>query len=128
VRPIHCATEKNGGVRTPGDRPLPKIWALYQAQIIKATPPPRFTIAVRFEDFVLEQERTLKRLERFLGFSLGRIIVNPDPVGRWARQTDPRTDSAVPAGCAAAVRLRLIACSRRRSGTGVAPAKRIADS
>ena len=40
---------------------------------------------VRFEDFVLRQEATLERLEAFLGFRLGRIIVRPDAVGRWKK-------------------------------------------
>ncbi|MGB9619651.1 MAG: sulfotransferase family protein, partial [Armatimonadota bacterium] len=55
----------------------------YQREILKATPAPRHMIEVRFEDFVLDQERTLARLEKFLGFRLVRIPVNPDAVGRW---------------------------------------------
>jgi hypothetical protein len=55
----------------------------YQREIVKATPPPRRQIRVRFEDFVLEQEATLRRLEEFLGLPLARIPVRRDPVGRW---------------------------------------------
>lgn len=55
----------------------------YQREIVKATPPPKYTIDVRFEDFVLDQDRTLKRLEEFLGIPLAKIEVRPEAVGRW---------------------------------------------
>jgi len=55
----------------------------YQREIVKATPPPRHAIEVRFEDFVLDQDRTLARLEEFLGFRLAKIEVRPEAVGRW---------------------------------------------
>ena len=57
----------------------------YQRAIVKATPPPARCIEVRFEDFVLHQERELTRLEEFLGIPLARIEVRRDPVGRWKR-------------------------------------------
>jgi Sulfotransferase family len=57
----------------------------YQREIVKATPPPRHTLVVRFEDFVLRQDEALARLEAFLGIPLGRIIVRPDTVGRWKK-------------------------------------------
>jgi len=60
---------------------------LYQTAIFHATPPPCHLLAVRFEDFVLEQEATLRRLEAFLGLPLARIPVRPDSVGRWKRQS-----------------------------------------
>jgi len=60
----------------------------YQWEIMRATPPPAHRMDVRFEDFVLHQEATLRRLETFLGFPLARIPVRTDSVGRW------RTDSA----------------------------------
>ena len=41
------------------------------------------------EDFVLNQEETLTRMEKFLGFTLARIPVKPEAVGRW------RTDGGV---------------------------------
>ena len=62
----------------------------YQREIIKATPPPKYTIDVRFEDFILKQKRTLSRLERFLGFPLAKIEVRPDSVGRWKSAEDHR--------------------------------------
>lgn len=55
----------------------------YQREIVKATPRPKHTIDVRFEDFVLDQENTLRRLEEFLGIPLARIEVRPESVGRW---------------------------------------------
>lgn len=59
----------------------------YQREIVKATPPPQHTVKVRFEDFVLRQDETLKRLEAYLGFPLGRIIMRPETVGRWKKDT-----------------------------------------
>jgi hypothetical protein len=59
----------------------------YQYEIMRVTPSPRRRLDVRFEDFVLDQEATLGRLEEFLGFPLARIPVRPDSVGRW--RTDP---------------------------------------
>ena len=61
----------------------------YQYQLMKATPKPKHLIQIRFEDFVLKQEETLKLLEDFLGFSLGRIIVRPEAVYRWKRKEKP---------------------------------------
>ena len=55
----------------------------YQAEIFKATPRPKHLLEVRFEDFVLHQDETLKRLEAFLGFPLAKIPVRPESVGRW---------------------------------------------
>jgi len=61
----------------------------YQYQLMKATPLPASTLLVRFEDFVLKQEHTLQRLEEFLGFPLGRIIVRPDAIERWKTADGP---------------------------------------
>jgi Sulfotransferase family len=55
----------------------------YQRDIVRATPPPKKRIEVRFEDFVLKNEETMLRLEAFLGFPMGRVITRPDAVGRW---------------------------------------------
>jgi hypothetical protein len=55
----------------------------YQYDLVKATPRPANWIEVRFEDFVLQQEATLTRLEAYLGIPLGRIIVRPDAVERY---------------------------------------------
>jgi len=55
----------------------------YQYDLVKATPKPANWLEVRFEDFVLNQEATLQRLEDFLGFKLARIIVRRDSIERW---------------------------------------------
>jgi hypothetical protein len=63
----------------------------YQREIVKATPPPAHSIQVRFEDFVMKQNVTLRRLEAFLGIPLANIIVSRDPIGRW-RMDEGRHD------------------------------------
>lgn len=62
---------------------------LYQYELMKSTPPPKHAITVRFEDFVLKQEKTLKRLEAFLEIPLARIIVRREAVGRWKTDVEP---------------------------------------
>ena len=37
---------------------------------------------------MLHQEKTQERLEAFIGFQLGRIIVRPDAVGRWKKDDE----------------------------------------
>ncbi len=59
----------------------------YQSELYRFTPRPANLIEVRFEDFVLDQERTLTRLEAFLGIPLARITVRPESVGRWRTDT-----------------------------------------
>lgn len=59
----------------------------YQSEIFKATPRPSQLLTVRFEDFILRQDETLRRMEEFLGFPLAKIPVRRDAVGRW--RTDP---------------------------------------
>ena len=55
----------------------------YQYELVKATPKPAHWLTVRFEDFVLDQERTLQRLENYLGLPLARILVRSEAVGRY---------------------------------------------
>lgn len=55
----------------------------YQREIVRATPPAKREISIRFEDFVLKQRETLDRLDAFLGFNLATIPVRPESVGRW---------------------------------------------
>jgi hypothetical protein len=70
----------------------------YQYEIVKATPKPSNWIEVRFEDFVLSQDATLARLEAYLDIPLGRIVVRPDAVARYTRDTEPNDfDFFVPA-------------------------------
>ncbi|HEY3290465.1 MAG TPA: sulfotransferase [Anaerolineae bacterium] len=59
----------------------------YQREIVKATPQPRFTCDVRFEDFVLRQDEAIQKLQTYLGFPLGKIIIRPEAVGRWKTDT-----------------------------------------
>lgn len=59
----------------------------YQYDLVKATPKPKHWIEVRFEDFVLQQPKTLRRLRKFYGMNLGKIPVRPDTVGRWKTDT-----------------------------------------
>jgi hypothetical protein len=61
---------------------------IYQYKLVKRTPQPRNWIEVRFEDFVLDQDAVLGRLENFLGIPLTRIPVRPEAVGRWRRATE----------------------------------------
>ena len=63
----------------------------YQYELMKATPAPKHCIRVRFEDFVLNQEESLRRLEEFLEIPLARIIVRPDSVGRWKTDAEQHT-------------------------------------
>lgn len=55
----------------------------YQYDLVKASPRPARWIEVRFEDFVLDQDRTLKKLETFLGIPMAKIPVRTDAVGRY---------------------------------------------
>ncbi len=55
----------------------------YQYEIMRAVPRPANSIQIRFEDFVLRQDETLKKLESFLGIPLPRIPVRPDSLDRW---------------------------------------------
>jgi hypothetical protein len=76
------------GIRYPKTKDIRLRRAIswkYQYDIVKATPKPSNWIEVRFEDFILRQEKTLGRLEEFLGLDLARIIVRRDAVGRWKR-------------------------------------------
>lgn len=73
--------------RTTDVREMRAISWKYQSELYRATPPPANLIQVRFEDFVLNQERTLARLETFLGIPLARIAVRPASIGRWKTDT-----------------------------------------
>ena len=59
----------------------------YQYDLMRATPKPKAWTEVRLEDFVLRQEETLRRLEAFLGYPLGRIIVRPETLSRWKQDS-----------------------------------------
>lgn len=57
----------------------------YQYDIVNSVQPPANWIEIRLEDFVLKQEKTLGRLEKFLGIKLARIPVKPDVIGRYRK-------------------------------------------
>jgi len=61
----------------------------YQREIVKATPKPKYSIDIRFEDMVFEQQKTLKKLEEFLGIPMTAIEMRTDSVGRY------KTDNGV---------------------------------
>ena len=65
----------------------------YQSEIFKATPQPKNLIQIRFEDFVLKQEETLKTLENYLELPLTKIEVRTDSVGRWKKDTENNDNS-----------------------------------
>jgi hypothetical protein len=74
------------GIETPptdDERRRRAISWKYQDDLVRSTPRPANWIKVRFEDFVLKQDKTLARLEAFVGFPLAKIPVRTDPVGRW---------------------------------------------
>ena len=73
---------------TDNERERRAISWKYQYEIVKGTPNPKNWLNVRFEDFILDQETTVRRMEDFLGIPLCRIIVRQDPVGRWKTDSD----------------------------------------
>ncbi len=64
----------------------------YQVQIVQSTPKPKKWQTIRLEDFVLQQDETLKKLEQFLGIPLVKIPVKPEVVGRWKTDRGGRHD------------------------------------
>ena len=61
----------------------------YQHDLIHAVPKPAHWIQVRYEDFVMNQERELERLEDFLSMKLARIVVRPDRVKLFKNDDEP---------------------------------------
>ena len=57
----------------------------YQYDLMRTAPKPENWIEMRFEDFVLNRDHELARLEEFLGIELARIPVRQDAVARWKR-------------------------------------------
>jgi hypothetical protein len=69
--------------RTDDPRRMRAISWKYQDDLIRATPRPKHWIKVRFEDFILRQDETLERLQKFLAFKLAVIPIRTEPVGRY---------------------------------------------
>lgn len=59
----------------------------YQYDLVKSAPRPKHAIEVRFEDFVLQQPKTLTRLTKFMGVKLATIPVRPETISRWKTDT-----------------------------------------
>jgi len=55
----------------------------YQREIVKAVPAPKYSLSLRFEDMVHNQDETLKKLEDFLGINMAKIEMRADSVGRY---------------------------------------------
>ncbi len=55
----------------------------YQSEIFKATPEPKHLIKIKYEDFILDQEHQLKRLSKFLGVCVEKVLVTSKSIGRW---------------------------------------------
>ena len=86
-------TDDLGDFGVPYDKPadsreMRAVSWKYQREIVRATPPPQHWISVRFEDFVLQQDRQLARLKEYLGFPVETIPVRRDPIGRWKTDTE----------------------------------------
>ena len=62
---------------------------LYQHEIQQCIPKPENSIEVRFEDFVLNQEKTISKLEDFLQKKLARIPMRPDSLNKWKGKINP---------------------------------------
>jgi hypothetical protein len=76
----------NWGIKYPAtedERLRRAISWKYQYDLVKVTPKPQHWIEIRFEDFILRQDETLERLEKFLGFELVKIPVHPEAIDRW---------------------------------------------
>ena len=62
---------------------------LYQHEIQQCIPKPKNSIEVRFEDFVLNQEKTISKLEDSLQKKLARIPMRPDSLNKWKGKINP---------------------------------------
>lgn len=68
---------------TDNERERRAISWKYQSDIYNSTPRPKHLLPLRFEDFVLHQDETLKKLEDYLGFPMAKIEARRESVGRW---------------------------------------------
>jgi hypothetical protein len=63
---------------------------LYQYELYRATPKPKHLLEMRFEDFIEDQHRELRRLSEFLGRKFNPTTIKPEAVGRWRASPDHR--------------------------------------
>lgn len=74
------------GIEYPHTDDIRKMRAVswkYQRELMLATPEPAHIIKLRFEDMVLNQDKTLERLSDYLGKPMAKIAVKPEAVGRY---------------------------------------------
>lgn len=71
--------------QTDDDRHRRAISWKYQYDLVRSTPKAKNWIEVRFEDFILQQDATLRKLGGYLGIELAKIAVRPETVGRWKK-------------------------------------------
>ncbi|HEX8525006.1 MAG TPA: sulfatase-like hydrolase/transferase [Tepidisphaeraceae bacterium] len=81
------------GIKYPKTADVREMRAIswkYQVELVRATPKPKRWTTIRLEDFVQDQDETLKKLEQFLGIPLVKIPVKPEVVGRWKQDKEGR--------------------------------------
>ena len=59
----------------------------YQREIVRSVPEPKYSLSVRFEDMVFDQDNTIARVSDFLGIPIAKIPMRPDSVGRYKTDT-----------------------------------------
>ncbi|MCH8902460.1 MAG: sulfotransferase [Bacteroidetes bacterium] len=57
----------------------------YHYDIVNETPRPKNFLMIRFEDFVLNQDACLQKLEKFLGRPVAKVHVIKSKVGMWKK-------------------------------------------
>lgn len=60
----------------------------YQWDIVESIPKPKRFIRIRYEDFCLNQDKEIQRIEKFLNKSLKPVDVKTDSVYKW--RNDPK--------------------------------------
>ena len=63
---------------------------IYQHSIINSTPEPKNVIYVKYEDFVTEPEKEVKKLEKFLGIKLNVPEVFTRSVNKWKKNLESK--------------------------------------
>jgi hypothetical protein len=61
----------------------------YQYDIVKATPPPKHWLVLRYEDFILNTKAVLGTLEEFLGIRMKAVPTYAGRVGVWTETERP---------------------------------------
>lgn len=66
---------------------------IYQSELVRNTPKPKNWLRIRFEDFVIDQDRTLAKLSSFVERPLAKISVDLDAAYRVPGQRNGRLES-----------------------------------